>query len=353
MAKFYFLSLSMVLVLLMSCDNELSNSETASTEILEGWEISKSNYDFEINPRDLFFVNSEIGFVVSYNGKIYKTTNSGKSWQKLISGTTLHLRSVFFLNKDIGFVSGQAMSGCLDDDCGKGSILLKTVDGGTTWSKLFFEQYTGIYSLKFFDALNGLAIVHTPDIPNSRNHFIARTTDGGSSWNLIDLDIYSPYRDFFYLGNIVYTVGKNQKLFKSKDHGYNWESISIPIPSFSEVGQIYFYNEDLGFIEGVTNIYKTTDGGENWKVVDFPFTSFGVFHFFNEVEGFNVNIVTAYEGGDFPDFKGSIIYHTMNGGQSWTHSDLIDTLSLGLTNFPQRDLGYGINLSEFYTIKKK
>lgn len=106
-------------------------------------------------------------------------------------------------------------------------------------------------------------------------------------------------------------------------------------------------------MDGVTDIYKTTDGGKKWGTVDFPFSSFNVFHFYNETEGFNIETISAYEGGDFPTFKGSQSFLTHDGGETWNKSELIDSIYLGLTYFPERDLGYGINGSEFYMIKKK
>ena len=113
----------------------------------------------------------------------------GKTWEKKNSGTTLHLHSVFFIDENVGYVSSQAMGGCLDADCDKGSVLLKTTNGGDTWTKTFFPDYTRILSLKFFDALNGIAIIHTPDIPNSRDEYVATTSDGGINWNFLDLAI--------------------------------------------------------------------------------------------------------------------------------------------------------------------
>lgn len=324
-----------------------------SKDILNGWDISKTAYDFDIKPKAIFFINSEVGFVVGYNGEIYKTVNSGEFWQKQNSETTLHLLSVYFLNGEIGFVAGQAMSGCLDDDCDKGSVLLRTTDGGETWAKSFFEDYVRIKSLWFFDKFKGLAIIYTPDIPNSREYHIAKTSDSGNNWELLDLAIKPAYDKFFYVDNVVFIAGENQKIFKSKDYGVSWQTINIPIPAWNDVRNIYFYNESIGFVDGVTNIYKTMDGGLNWKTVGFPFSSFDNLHFYNETEGFNIETVFKYEGGDFPTFKGSLSYQTFNGGENWDKSDLIDSLYPGLTYFPQRNLGYGINLSEFYTIKKK
>ena len=109
----------------------------------------------------------------------------------------------------------------------------------------------------------------------------------------------------------------------------------------------------MGFIDGAPDIYKTTDGGINWVKVDIPYSSSNLFHFYNETEGFMIQTVSAYEGGDFPTTKGSQSFQTLDGGKTWNKSELNDTLFLGLTCFPERDLGYGINVPKFYTIKRK
>lgn len=353
MTKHNILILIIALFIFESCEKDPDINRAKNTTFINGWEITKTNYNFDINPRDLFFINSEIGFVVGYNGDIYKTINSGVDWQKQNSGTTLHLYSVYFINSSIGFISGQAMSGCLDNDCDKGAVFLKTTNGGETWTKKLFEDYVSIKSLHFFNETNGLALIYTPDVPNSRDYYIAKTENGGDSWEFIDLAIRPTYDKFYCVDNVVFIAGENQKIYKSSDYGENWETITTPISASNHVRNLYFYNETVGFMDGVTEIYKTTDGGLNWKIVNFPFSSFGVLHFNSETEGFNIEAVSAYEGGEFPTFKGSQSYQTTNGGDSWTKSELNDSIYLGLTCFPENDLGYGINNSEFYTIKKK
>ncbi len=339
--------------LVCACKEVPDSPEDKLTIDLQGWEISKSTYDFDINSKDMFFVNENIGFVVGYNGDIYKTTDSGTTWRKQNSGTILHLHSVYFIDENVGFVSSHAMSGCLDEDCGKGSVLLKTTNGGDTWTKTFFPEYIRILSLKFFDPLNGIAIIHKPDIPNSRDEYVAITSDGGSNWNLLDLEIKRYSSSLYFVDNIAFVAGENNQIFKSKDYGRTWQIISTPIESFNDVRNIYFYNENIGYIDGISHIYKTIDGGLNWEKTSFPFTYFGTFHFSSENEGFNIQPIAVYEGLDFPTFKGSISYETLDGGITWTKSELMKSLYLGMTFFPRKDLGYGFNFSEFSIIKKK
>ena len=343
----------MAAFLIGGCKEVPDNPEDDLTIDLEGWEISKSNYDFDINPRDMYFVNENIGFVVGYNGDMYKTTDAGTTWRKLNSGTTLHLHSVYFIDENVGFVSSHAMSGCLDADCDKGSVLLKTINGGDTWTKTYFPDYIRILSLKFFDPLNGIAIIHKTDIPNSRDEYVAITSDGGSNWNLLDLEIKRYSSSLYFVDNIPFVAGENNEIFKSSDYGHTWQTISTPIESNYDVRNIYFYNENIGYIDGVSHIYKTIDGGLNWEETNFPFTYFGTFHFSSENEGFNIQPIAVYEGGEFPTFKGSISYETLDGGITWTKSELMKSLYLGLTFFPRKDLGYGFNFSEFSIIKKK
>ena len=355
-----FLLLVLVTFFVQRC-GEKDNSSIPNGEnkvdlnaIIEGWEISKHELSFATDfiPRDMYFTNPETGFVVGFNGYIYKTTDAGNSWKQQNSGTTLHLYSVFFVDENVGFVSGRAMGGCLDDDCDKGSIFLKTTDGGKTWEKTFFDDYTAILCLHFFDNMNGLAIFITNyTTPNTKNIYIAKTSNGGDNWELLNLNNHYATEQFYCFDNIVYVIGDNQEIFKSKDQGNTWETIHTPLSAWDEVLDIYFYNENIGYINGATNIYKTVDGGLNWKIVDFPFSLFHLFHFYNEKEGFDIEQISEYEGGDFPTYKGCIGYHTYDGGANWKKSELT-YVNLGYIYFVQPDLGYGINGSEFFTIKR-
>jgi hypothetical protein len=67
----------MTAFLLCGCKEVPDNPEDDMTIGLEGWDISKSSYEFEINPRDIYFIDESIGFVVGYNGDIYCKSQTG------------------------------------------------------------------------------------------------------------------------------------------------------------------------------------------------------------------------------------------------------------------------------------
>ena len=338
---------------LIGCEKPINegNIPTVETPKLDGWEISKSSLGIEIPPHpcDMYFINPEIGFFVGYWGQIYKTTNAGKSWQKQNSGTTTNLVSVFFINENTGFVSSR--TGGYDDDTR--CVLLKTTDGGTTWEKTSFDNYLEIRRLHFFDHMNGLAIIRIPNISNGKDCVIAKTSNGGINWEFTNLNGYTALDNFLCVDNIVFIKGENQKIFKSKDLGNSWEIIHTPVEAWNFIRNIYFYNEDIGYIDGISNIYKTVDGGLNWKTVNYPFSSFEILHFYNEVEGFNIVSVSEYDGGCYPTYKGCLNYQTYDGGVTWNKPELTNSGHWGITYFVQKDLGYGLNSTEFYTIKRK
>ncbi|HRP91453.1 MAG TPA: YCF48-related protein [Ignavibacteriaceae bacterium] len=53
-----------------------------------------------------WFVSSDIGFIVGYNGLVFKTSNSGETWNDVNSGTDKWLNSIFFTNEGNGWIVG-------------------------------------------------------------------------------------------------------------------------------------------------------------------------------------------------------------------------------------------------------
>jgi photosystem II stability/assembly factor-like uncharacterized protein len=69
----------------------------------------------------VFFIDDKTGWTVGNDGKIFKTTGSGKLWRQQNSGTTNNLNDVCFTDANNGWVVG--------DD----GTIMRTSNGGTSW----------------------------------------------------------------------------------------------------------------------------------------------------------------------------------------------------------------------------
>src|SRR5262249_16714511 len=101
---------------------------------------------------------------VGYGGTILRTTDGGASWTPQFSGTTNILHGVSFVDANTGTAVGES-----------GSIV-RTTDGGATWTPQFSGTTNILYGVSFVDANTGTAV--------GGNGTILRTTDGGATWTV-------------------------------------------------------------------------------------------------------------------------------------------------------------------------
>lgn len=87
----------------------------------------------------------------------------------------------------------------------------------------------------------------------------------------------------------------------------------------TQIQDIHFISEDVGYVVGYHELHKTSDGGNTWSlVVAQPFTNGPTLvHFFNE----NVGLIAGTTGGGAESIQ---IAKTINGGNSWTTSSFED-----------------------------
>ena len=221
--------------------------------------------------------------VVGYSGKIVETTDGGRTWVGLPSGSDVALYSVHFVDQDVGWVTGQD------------GLILHTTNGGKTWEKqesnAFFEdRETGKQSLFLFG-------VHATD----RDHawavgdrsILTSTSDGGKTWTA-------------------------RKIAMETDLS-GGQSLAASDPIFYDV---QFIDAKHGWIVGeFGKIVYTENGGETWSEQEKTLLEgSNIFDLLDLPTMFGVNMLDA-QNGLAVGLEGHIA-RTKDGGKRWTYEEV-------------------------------
>jgi len=137
---------------------------------------------------------------VGEEGTIMKTIDGGITWTTLSSGTTNILYSVYFTDANTGFAVGE-----------EGTIM-KTIDGGITWTTLSSGTTNILYSVYFTDANTGFAVGEAGTI--------VKTVNGGETWtDLSGIATYGLLSVYFTDANTGYIVGDFGTILKTTNGG--------------------------------------------------------------------------------------------------------------------------------------
>src|SRR5262249_42734877 len=111
---------------------------------------------FSLDPQlfGVSFTDANTGTVVGSNGTILRTTDGGITWRAQSSGTTYNLLGVSFTDADNGTVVGWGYKHIPGLTFPNGTIL-RTTDGGTTWTEQSKGTTNSLYGVSFTDANNG------------------------------------------------------------------------------------------------------------------------------------------------------------------------------------------------------
>ncbi|MBK6345014.1 MAG: T9SS type A sorting domain-containing protein [Bacteroidales bacterium] len=254
------------------------------------------------------FIDDMIGFIAGNGGTILKTTDGGNTWTKINTGTNKNLTSICFTDDSTGYAFGQCS--------------IKTTNGGKTWSALStlpVDLYDLILSASFTDSLHGYA---TLQFENK----LLKTEDGGKNWTLNSFE-----GNFLNSGDY-----KNTVQFIDEDHGYvlggevevssfiletsdgglSWQQHYIHNGGYCmNLLSLQFVNDLIGYSSGeFGELYKTSNSGIDW--IKLPTNSqadlYGLY-FLNPEYGFTTG-------------SSGTILKTIDGGQSW------EKLSIGINS---------------------
>ena len=206
------------------------------------------------------FLNSLVGF--AYGDTTYRTTDGGHSWllsspqPDLLAG----LRGMFFIDNLNGWAVGGS-SYVFD-----AGIIVKTTDGGQTWS--VNEHPSGItgQDVYFVDTLHGCIVGSNPPYFEG---VVWTTSDGGESWHHSYLPCSWLQDVAFSDDSTGWAVGNGGFLWRTQDRGVTWQAIQTG--TNADLGTIVFLdNASVGYVLGANNTFltytRTTDLDDHLRV---------------------------------------------------------------------------------------
>lgn len=143
------------------------------------------------------------------DGKCYFTTSeNGEVWKRFYVGNFYPL-GIYFMNSEIGFISG----GVLDDNhTTESNDIYKTTDGGKSWYKVLSH----FYKPKSFGIVNILMLKDKYGVATTEANIIYTSNDGGESWKLGEVDTILPgyLHTHLYKGKEeCYIVGPSEDVY--------------------------------------------------------------------------------------------------------------------------------------------
>lgn len=306
--------------------------------------------------KDIHFISDTEGFYIT-STEIFYTSDSGVTWTKK--------RNIQFGN-DINFY------GSLGFVVGNAGRVYKSIDSGDTWQQI---------NVGVNENFNTVNIIDENKIILSSSNKLLKSFDAGMNWEIINITQASVKKTFFINESIGHAACSNGTILKTIDGGNNWYITEETSTSPSDYIYIHFVNENIGFASRKHNyIFKTIDGGESWFVIYDGIFSILSIHFLNELDGFasgengialkttnggqswsSLNILSGFPAySDFNSIffvnqnKGFVVgergrvVRTTNGGNSWNHY-AVTYQDIKQLQFVNNNMGYFmINEQDFY-----
>jgi len=193
----------------------------------------------------LYFINENTGWLVG-NVVAMKTTNGGKSFSD-----SMRIEEI---SQDVYFKD--SLNGIL---CGYSGGFRKTTNGGKSWNRIRVLNPGPLYSFYRLSVFND-SIVWLGSRP------VYKSTDFGNTWDSISYYPFPVFGDYVYNIDFSssltgYACGASLNLFKTTDGGFNWipQQTTQFFPGLN-LG-IYAYNDSVVWSCGRKRVINTVTGG--------------------------------------------------------------------------------------------
>ena len=233
----------------------------------QNWTQIASGTNKKINT--ICFSSSTIGYLGGNDSLLMKTTNGGATWSNVsYTGITFytggeHIINMQFLNDNVGFVVTGPYGG-----------VYGTTDGALTWNMIniatnqCFNQ-----GLFFFDESNGF-IGGSGCFQGELMSAVVNQNWATGTWNQVVLSAGGFLADNyitdinFYTTNFGMAVSRSGYVYRTTNGGLIWDSVSTPLP-LNKLTSVLIINDTLAYAGYETTnsgfgLYISTDAGLTW-----------------------------------------------------------------------------------------
>ena len=255
-------------------------------------------------------------FLLSLIFILFYGTMQAQSWKR-VGAWGNRLTGIDWVTEEMGYVVGD-------------QIVLKTIDGGLSWTEQLPPVRANMFGLDFFDQNLGVVV--------GEQGRVFRTTDGGNNWTLIQLPTDKTLRGVKFLNQTrVYIVGESGEVYRSTNSGQTWAKQSVG--SAVNLNSLYFPNADTGYVAAADGrILRTFNSGNNWAFVNT-----------GQSNGLNGVYFSNPKNGYAVGAQGTIL-RTTDAGQSWTQVTSGTERNLNTVSFNRGNALIGVVMGETGTI---
>ena len=246
------------------------------------WSVQTSGVTQRL--RGVSAVTERVAWASGAGSTVLRTVDGGLTWQKLsVTTDALDFRDIDAIDAQIAYV--------MSIGNGPASRIYKTTDAGKTWNLQFKNEDPKAFldAMSFWDTNHGLAFGDSVD----KQFYILKTADGGRTWSRVATTNLPPAQEnegaFAASGTNIAVFGRSHawigtgaatksRVLRTSDGGRTWQVADTPLASGPSSGifSIAFRDEKHGFIAGgdyrkeqeaVDNLAMTNDGGATWILV--------------------------------------------------------------------------------------
>lgn len=286
---------------------------------------------------DIYFVNESTGWYINGDGRIYKTSDGGASWQLQLEQKGTFFRCIAFMDSLRGF------AGTVGTDYFPNVTdtipLYKTLDGGKTWSPVYYkgpivkglcaidiikEAYINHGKLDYKYHIFAVGRVGSPAMMlvshNGGETFTSHDMNADASM-LFDIKMFNKNEGFACAASNADVAQSNALILHTKDGGNTWQKVYQSSRPYEITWKMSFPTRAVGYVTlqsynpdrtiNQQRIAKTSDGGNTWQELslceDADARPFGI-GFFDAQHGYVGTLNSGYE--------------TLDGGKTWHKVEL-------------------------------